>query len=344
MSDPHGPPNSGQAEEPVSTAVDADLSGEYDHPYTGVLPGTALPFRPWPGWLRAFLFFTAASIVSSLGSGLGVALAAALTGQRIPTAGPDLATEIFTRPALVFGSGLLSLVLLLGLTQLCARAWDRRSLASVGLQWDGAALRQFGTGLALGAALMASVFAAEAALGWLQVQTVMPAPRWPGYVLLWLIALLPAAAYEEVMLRGYPFQALQQQWGGAAATLITAVVFAALHGLNPNAGWGSFGGILTSGILFGIAYLVTRRLWLPIGLHIGWNLFEGPVLGFPLSGIDFPSAVEPVVHGPALWTGGSFGPEAGLLGLLANALGAVVLVLLRRQLRPVSAHPPAAPP
>lgn len=338
MSEPPRPNDAPETDATPQSEAGADAE-QYDQPYTGIPPGARAPFRPWPGWLRAFLFFTAATILSAIGSGVGVGVAVALTGERIAAGGPDLAREIFTRPALVFCSGLFSLALIVLLTYLCARAWDRRSLASVGLQVDGAAARQFAAGLALGAALIAGVFAVEAALGWLTVTGAMPAPRWPGYVLLWFLALLPAAAYEEVMLRGYTFQALEEQWGGAAATLITAVVFGALHGLNPNAGWSSFGGILASGILFGIAYLVTRRLWLPIGLHIGWNLFEGPVLGLPLSGIDFPSAVDPVVVGPALWTGGAFGPEAGLLGLLANAVGVAVLLLMRRPVRVTEPQP-----
>ncbi len=185
--------------------------------------------------------------------------------------------------------------------------------------------------MALGAALMGAVFAVEAGFGWLHVTRVLPFPRSFVHAAVWLIALLPAAAAEEVMLRGYTFQALAEQWGGAAAALITAILFAALHGINPHAGWGSFGGILVSGILFGAAVLVTGRLWLPIGLHVAWNLLEGPVLGFPVSGMAFPGDITPVLTGPALWTGGSFGPEAGLLGILASATGALLLLASRRK-------------
>jgi uncharacterized protein len=341
--DPQHPDHGAEAEATAAPQADADTEEQYDQPYTGVLPGTAPPFRPWPGWLRAFLFFTAAMIVSSIGSLVGLALAAVLTGRKIPMGdAATLSQAIFTRPAFVFGSGLFSLLFVVLLTALCVRVWDRRSLTSVGFQLDGAAGRQFAAGLALGALLIGLVFLVEAALGWLHLRSAMPAARWPGYLLLWLLALLPAAAYEEVMLRGYTLQALEQQWGGAAATFLTALLFTALHGVNPNAGWSSFGGILASGVLLGVGYWVTRRLWLPIGLHIGWNLFEGPVLGLPLSGIDFPAAIEPSVRGPVLWTGGPFGPEAGLLGVLVNLVGAALL-LLWRKLRPTPGDHPVAP-
>jgi uncharacterized protein len=147
---------------------------------------------------------------------------------------------------------------------------------------------------------------------------------------IWFVALLPAAAAEEVMLRGYAFQALEEQWGGGAATLVTALIFGALHGVNPDSGWASFAGIVVSGVLFGVAYWTTRRLWLPIGLHVAWNVFEGPILGFPVSGFDFPSALTIHMTGPSVWTGGAFGPEAGLLGVLACVAGVGLLLAVRR--------------
>ena len=133
------------------------------------------------------------------------------------------------------------------------------------------------------------------------------------------------------MLRGYTFQALEEQWGGAAATVVTALIFGALHSVNPDSGWASFWGIVMSGILFSVAYLTTRRLWLPIGLHVAWNLFEGPILGFPVSGLDLPSVLTTRITGSAMWTGGAFGPEAGLLGVLACATGAVLLLAAERR-------------
>ncbi len=332
------PPAEPEPPEPQSPIADPEpeSDAEFDLPYVAAPHPRPRPSRRAPGALRAFLFLTETFIVGTLvGQVLGALLGLWLLGERLPLHDPEMAREMLLglaqQPLGVFCIGAVSLLLDLIVTLAFTRGWDRRPLASVGFQADTRAGLEFAAGLVLGAALMGVVFALEAGLGWLRV--VRAASLSPALVhaLVWFGALLPAAAAEEVTLRGYPFQALREQWGGAAATLITALVFGALHLTNPDAGWRSLAGIFVSGILFGSAVLATGRLWLPIGLHVAWNLFEGPVLGFPVSGFQFPSDVKTVIAGPVLWTGGKFGPEAGLLGILASALGAFLLLAVRRR-------------
>lgn len=329
-------PLSEEAEVAGGPGQDPGGEGEFDLPYTAA-PRPQPPLgRPAPGALRAFLFFTLALALGALvGQTIGLVVGLGLLGDwqllSRPEALRDSLEQLVAQPIVIFCMGSFSLLLTLAVTLLFTRGWDRRPLVSVGLQLDFAAGRQFLAGLALGAVLMGAVFVIEAALGWLRVMRVLSLPQVLAHAALWLVALLPAAAAEELMLRGYTFQALEEQWGGGAATVLTAVAFGAVHGVNPHAGWASFWGILVSGILFGVAFMVTRRLWLPIGLHAAWNLFEGPVLGFPVSGISFPSAVSTLITGPRLWTGGSFGPEAGLLGILAAVAGAVLLFAAYRK-------------
>jgi membrane protease YdiL (CAAX protease family) len=83
----------------------------------------------------------------------------------------------------------------------------------------------------------------------------------------------------------------------------------------------SFIGLVAAGLFLAYAYVITRQLWLPIGLHIGWNFFEGNVFGFPVSGLETFKLITLRVHGPELWTGGAFGPEAGLIVFPALLLG-----------------------
>jgi len=338
MSAPQPPREPERSEgEPLPFIPEAGLEAEFDLPYrTPPAPRPRL-VRKAPGAVRAFLFLTAAFIGGAVvGQLLGTVLALCLLGERLPPRSPELMLEAVVRLAqqhaqmAVFCIGAVSLLLMLAVTLAFTRRWDRRPLSSVGFQMDLSAVVQFAAGLALGAALMGAIFAIEVSLGWLRVARVVPFSHGLAHAALWFGALLPAAAAEEVMLRGYTFQALKEQWGGAAATFLTAIVFAALHSANPQAGGRSFAGIFVSGLLFGTAVLATGRLWLPIGLHVAWNLFEGPVLGFPVSGIQFPSDVTPLVTGPTLWTGGDFGPEAGLLGVLASAAGALILLAARR--------------
>jgi ethanolamine transporter EutH len=115
---------------------------------------------------------------------------------------------------------------------------------------------------------------------------------------------------------------------------LSSAVFGILHWSNPNAAWNSVVGIFLAGIFLAFAYTRTRKLWLPIGLHIGWNFFEGVVFGFPVSGLDIFQLVHHTVTGPELWTGGAFGPEAGLIIFPALLLGSLLVIFYTRSRTP----------
>jgi hypothetical protein len=129
------------------------------------------------------------------------------------------------------------------------------------------------------------------------------------------------AVGEEMLFHGFAFQVLLRQFGTFATILPIGVLFGVLHGNNPNA---SRIGIINTagfGILFGIAFLRSHDLWLPIGLHFGWN-FTLPLFGVNLSGITMkPTGVTIVWNVGSLWSGGDYGVEA-------SALTSVVLAIL----------------
>ena len=129
-------------------------------------------------------------------------------------------------------------------------------------------------------------------------------------------------------MRGYIFQNVEEWLGSAVALLITSFLFGLFHILNPNASLVAVLNVGLSGLAFGYAYLVTRRLWLPIAFHFAWNFFEGPVFGFPVSGLDMGGLLVTGM-GPdgSVITGGAFGPEAGLTGVGAT-LVALALIWL----------------
>jgi hypothetical protein len=104
-----------------------------------------------------------------------------------------------------------------------------------------------------------------------------------------------------------------------------------LHLGNPNATWVSTLGIFLAGIFLAYGYIRTKQLWLPIGLHIGWNFFEGVGFGFPVSGLDdIYKLIRIEVTGPELWTGGAFGPEAGLIVIPALIVGGILIYLFTK--------------
>ena len=119
-----------------------------------------------------------------------------------------------------------------------------------------------------------------------------------------------------------------------SSDLLTSASFALFHLGNPDAGVASVAGILAAGVLFAYARVRTGLLWMPIGVHVAWNLALG-LLGFPVSGISVFGLVSSRVTGPAWVTGGAFGPEAGVLAPLALLLGALVVRAYTRN-RPAS--------
>jgi hypothetical protein len=112
--------------------------------------------------------------------------------------------------------------------------------------------------------------------------------------------------------------------------VLSSTLFALGHLFNPNMSVPAAIGLFLAGLFLAYAYLRTRRLWLPIGLHIGWNFFESTVLGFPVSGLSLFGLLENSLAGPELYTGGAFGPEGGLILLPALALGTILVYYYTR--------------
>lgn len=213
---------------------------------------------------------------------------------------------------------------------------DRRRLGDFGFHLrDWGWWADLGFGLALGVVLMAGIFLVEWAAGWIQPQLALSLK--PDYLLgllIQLVLFLCVGIYEEVQFRGYPLRNLAEginfRWLGprgalVVAWLLTSMLFGAAHAGNQNATFISSFNIALAGIFLGLGYVLTGELAICIGLHITWNLFQGTVFGFPVSGGQFGASVFAIQQGgPDLWTGGAFGPEAGIIGILAMAAGCLL--------------------
>jgi membrane protease YdiL (CAAX protease family) len=204
------------------------------------------------------------------------------------------------------GTGLLANLLTM-------RIFDRRPLPDIGLQGGPPSAINFALGLGLGASAAAVMLLAPllAGTGHL-VPRANPDFTWPTLIT-YLFALLIAATGEEMIFRGYAFQLLVEKIGPFATVLPVGVIFGLAHARNPNAtGIGVLNTILW-GILLGYAFLRSHDLWLPIGLHYGWNAVL-PLFGVNLSGLTIDVTRYSYRWDlTPLWSGGSYGPEGGLL-------------------------------
>src|SRR5215468_6854460 len=148
-----------------------------------------------------------------------------------------------------------------------------------------------------------------------------------------VIFAIGTAIWEEVTFRGLLFRVTEQAWGTWVGVAVSAIAFGALHGLNPNGSLAaSIAIILESGILLAVAYFATRTLWLPIGLHFGWNFAEDFIFGVRTSGhAARPAIVDGTLTGSPLWTGGEYGLESSVWAIgMAASMSAILIVVAVR--------------
>ncbi|MEO5810320.1 MAG: CPBP family intramembrane glutamic endopeptidase [Sphingomicrobium sp.] len=142
-----------------------------------------------------------------------------------------------------------------------------------------------------------------------------------------VMAIMPGFM-EELLFRGILFRYIEEFGGSWTALLVTSALFGAGHIMNPNAtAFSSFAIAVEAGILLGGAYMLTRSLWMPMGLHAAWNFTQGEIFDVPVSGIDQHGLVTAKMSGPELLSGGTFGLEASLIALVIATAAGIWLVV-----------------
>ena len=212
---------------------------------------------------------------------------------------------------------------------------EERPLAHMGLSFDGHAwLDQIGVGLAIGGVMVGIAVIAIAIGGVLHFDFVLHARTIPRIAIV-LLLLMVAAMAEEVAFRGYPFQRLVESFGPLGAIIVLSVLFGLMHAGNPDASRTAVVNTILYGVILAIAYLRTRSLWFPFGIHLGWNAALGLVFGLPLSGLHiFAVIVRGHATGPEWLTGGGYGVEGSLLGSVIIIASAPAVFLIGGWLRP----------
>lgn len=228
----------------------------------------------------------------------------------------------------------LSMLIVFTISIFLARRWfDRRSIRSLGLHWNRDARRDLLAGFLIAAVMMFLMFFIQRLGGWISVTSYAwkepDQDQWLLNSLIMLAVFIGVGWQEELVSRGYLMHNLADSWLSPSnrvkvimAVVVTSTTFGLMHLGNPNATWIGALGTGLAGVFLAYGLIASGQLWLPIGIHIGWNFFEGPILGFPVSGLnDFIPMVRLEILGPEWLTGGAFGPEAGAILLPALALG-----------------------
>jgi membrane protease YdiL (CAAX protease family) len=262
-------------------------------------------------WIRVMLF-----ILCLVALNIGVSFLAtyipegATIGEEGET--PGLRSVLFA---------LVSVVVALISVFLFRKKIDKKSITSLGLSWKGNGTFA-ATGLFAGLFFLGCCTLLLFALKYLEF-TDLEFDGSSLYVGLGLMVLI--AISEELAFRGYVLTTLLPVTNKWVALLVSAVLFALLHMGNPGAGLVPILNVFVAGLLLGVNYIYTRNLWFGIFLHMAWNFFQGPVLGFRVSGVGLKSMLQQKLQGPLMMTGGEFGLEGSLIASAVLLVGALAL-------------------
>ncbi|WGK63938.1 CPBP family intramembrane glutamic endopeptidase [Croceiramulus getboli] len=213
---------------------------------------------------------------------------------------------------------------------LSRKLFDKKSFWSLGLSHRKRALADLIFGFTLSAAMAGTFFLLLLSLGLIEFNGIdfnsalFPDPGTSfaefikitslGAVLLVFLEHVLVGYWEELVFRGYVFQNLIEGLGLPLSVVISCILYGLLHAMNPNAGLLSSLIIVLVGFLRIYGYLLTKLLWLSIGMHIGWNFFQGPIFGFAASGHEKATLINLSITTEQDWlSGGAFGPEGSVL-------------------------------
>jgi uncharacterized protein len=258
---------------------------------------------------------TGVRIILLAGGGLALLIGLQLASYAAlrPVHGP-------ARPVVILAVELLACALMILAYRGGVQLLERRRATEIG---RAGSLRLFIPGALAGAALFALLYAILWQLGVAHYAGLGEVSGVLGVV----GSEAAAAVSEEIVFRGGVFRVIDERFGTTAALVISAVLFGAAHAANRGATVLSSTAIaLEAGVLLAAAYTLARSLWLPIGMHFGWNFTEGGIFGAAVSGGHSPSLLKFSLTGTPLYTGGAFGPEASVVAMIVGLAASSVLI------------------
>lgn len=221
-------------------------------------------------------------------------------------------------------------------TYLLIRFVDRRRFFSVGIPYHGRIMKELLLGFLIGVIMIGAVGGVELAVGAIKLD-MRPGQNWLLVIRNFGLSFIFFGYFamgEELVFRGYPFQALIEGTGAVGATILMSVFFGIMHLANPSADFLSTLNTMLAGVWLCLAYLKTRTLYFPFGMHFSWNLVQSFFLSLPVSGLLTNRTIfVPTDYGPYWLTGGRYGPEAGV-GTTVVIIAAIAYFLIDRRIKP----------
>jgi len=225
--------------------------------------------------------------------------------------------------AVVIGWAAVGFAVYIGLVRLI----ERRPVSELALPGMG---RELGIGLLIGAALYTACTLILMVMGIYKIAGLNPV----SFMLPAIALALSSGVFEELLFRGVLFRIVEERMGSWISLVVSSLVFGLLHLMNPTATlMGALFISVEAGVLLAAAYMLTRRLWMSMGFHVAWNYTQSGVFSGIVSGGDTdPGFIKPVIDGPALLTGGTFGVESSVIAfVLCTATGVILLSMAARR-------------
>jgi hypothetical protein len=271
------------------------------------------------GWLRALLFFISFFIFIAVFDLIGIAIVSSISAYSFE--------EYISDTKLLMENKMMLLMMVSQLFGTLFTVWifqkfiNRESFTSIGLEFNGYK-DDFVFGLLFGAGLIVLGFAILYIINFLSVASI----QFSLIDQLFYLSLFAVVSLnEEIAIRGYILQNLSSSFNKYIALVLSSLVFMIMHIGNPNMSAVPLFNLFLAGLLLGVYYIHKNNLWFPIGAHITWNYFQGPVLGFEVSGNDVDSIFIQSLDGSELITGGEFGFEGSIILTVFMIIGIVYL-------------------
>ena len=271
------------------------------------------------GWLRAVLFFISFFIFIAVFDLIGIAIVSSISEYSFE--------EYISDTDLLMENKMMLLMMVSQLFGTLFTVWlfqkfvNRESFTSIGLEFSGYK-DDFVSGLLLGVGLIVLGFGTLYIFNFLSVASI----QFSLIDQLFYLSLFAVVSLnEEIAIRGYILQNLSSSFNKYIALVLSSLVFMIMHIGNPNMSAVPLFNLFLAGLLLGVYCIHKNNLWFPIGAHITWNYFQGPVLGFEVSGNDVDSIFIQSLNGSELITGGEFGFEGSIILTTFMIIGIIYL-------------------